>query len=76
MTPGRRRREEVLVAAGEADHLVREHRTDHQRDVVLDHGPVEPHLDRLVQPALGQLGDPVGAIVPTEANVSGPTTRG
>ena len=43
--------EEVLVAAGEADHLVREDRPDDERDVVLDDGPVEPDVDRPVAAA-------------------------
>ena len=34
-------REEVLVAAGDADDLVRQHRTDDERDVVLDDRAVE-----------------------------------
>ena len=51
-------REEVLVAAGEADHLVREHRPDDERDVVLDHRAVQPDVDALAQQAAGQLGDP------------------
>ena len=51
-------REEVLVAAGEADDLVREHRADDQRDVVLDDGAVEPHVDARRQQPVGQLGDP------------------
>ena len=57
-------REEVLVAAGEPDDLVREHRADHQRDIVVDDGAVEDHLDGLVESAVGQLGDPVGADSP------------
>ena len=43
------------------DDLVREHRADDERDVVLDHRAVEPDVDGLVQQAAGQLGDPVGA---------------
>nr|BFE70548.1 hypothetical protein GCM10020092_038490 [Actinoplanes digitatis] len=50
--------EEVLVAAGHADHLVRQHRPDHQGDVVLDHRAVEQHLDVAAHPAAGQLLDP------------------
>ena len=46
-TPGN----EVLVAAGEPDDLVREHRADDQRDVVLDDGAVHAHLDAVVQHA-------------------------
>ena len=38
-------REQVLVAAGEPDDLVREHRADDQRDVVLDDRAVDPDLD-------------------------------
>jgi hypothetical protein len=56
-------REEVLVATGEADHLVREDRADHQADVMVDHGPVQRHAYRQLQPPLGQLGDPVRADV-------------
>jgi hypothetical protein len=52
--------EEIFVAAGEADHLVREHRADDQAHVVLHHGPVEDHVHVLAQPPLRQLGDPVG----------------
>ena len=51
-------REEVLVAAGEADDLVREDRADDERDVVLDHRAVEPDVDALAQQPAGQLGDP------------------
>src|SRR3954452_23227149 len=38
-TPGKR----YLLAPGEADDLVREDRADDQRDVVLDHGAIDPH---------------------------------
>ena len=37
-------RKEVLVAAGEPDHLVREHRTDHDRHVRLGDVPVDPYV--------------------------------
>ena len=40
--------EEVLVAAGEADHLVREDRPDDDDHVAFDDVPVDPHLDGLV----------------------------
>ncbi len=50
--------EEVLVAAGHADDLVREDRPDDQRDVVVDDGPVQQHLHLEAEPALGQLLDP------------------
>ena len=56
-TPGKK----YLLPPEKPDHLVREHRADHQRDVVVDDGAVEHHLDRLVHPPLGQLADPVGA---------------
>ena len=53
-------REEVLVAAGHADDLVRQDRPDHERDVVVDDGPVQQHLHLEAHPALGQLLDPGG----------------
>ena len=52
--------EEVLVAAGEADDLVREHRPDDQGDVVLDDRAVDRDVDPDVQQAARQLGDPLG----------------
>jgi hypothetical protein len=52
---------EVLIAAREADDLMGIDRVHHEGHVVLDHGPVQPHVDRLVEAALGELGDPVGA---------------
>ena len=33
---------------------------DDDRDVVLDHGAVDPDVSGVVQHAVGQLGDPVG----------------
>ena len=54
-------REEVLVAAGEADHLVREDRADDQRDIVLDDRPIEPYVDLLVQESARDLADPLRA---------------
>src|SRR3989440_5470103 len=54
-------REEVPVAAGEPDHLVREHRTDAEGHVVLHDGPVEPDVHGVVQQPPGQLADPAGA---------------
>ena len=36
-------REEVLVAAGKADHFVREHRPADQQVIVLQHQAVQPH---------------------------------
>ena len=53
-------REEVLVAAGDADDLVRQHRTDDERDVVLDDRAVEVHGDVDVEPTLRQLAHPGG----------------
>src|SRR5699024_2674153 len=38
--------EEVLVAAGEPDHLVREHGADDQVDVAVDDEPVDLHAHR------------------------------
>ena len=35
---------EVLVAAGEADDLVREHRADHDRDIGVGDMPVDPYV--------------------------------
>ena len=54
-TPGKK----YLLPPEKPDHLVREDRADHERDVVLDHGPVQPDVDALAQPALRQLGHPV-----------------
>ena len=54
--------EEVLVTAGEADHLVREHRSDHDRHIGLGDMPVDPHGHRRVgHQTVRQLGQPVGA---------------
>ena len=65
-------REQVLVAAGEADDLVREDRADDQRDVVLDDGAVDADLDAVAQHAARELGDPLGAdACPRSTNVSG-----
>ncbi|MFZ2056419.1 MAG: hypothetical protein WAV54_03300 [Acidimicrobiales bacterium] len=50
----------MLVASREADDLVGEDRADDERDIVFDHGAVDPHLGGVVQPPIGQLGDPVG----------------
>ena len=55
-TPGKR----YLLPPEKPDDLVREHRADDERDVVLDHGAVDPHVSGVVQHAVGQLGDPVG----------------
>jgi hypothetical protein len=52
-------REQVLVASAEADDLVWEDRADDQRDVVLDQRAVDPHVDRIAQPAARELGDPL-----------------
>ena len=60
----RHAREQVLVAAGEPDDLVREHRADDQRDVVLDDGAVDADLDAVLQHAAGELRDPLGADPP------------
>ena len=54
--------EEVLVAAGDADDLVRQHRPDDERDVVLDDRPVEQHGDVHRQPTLGQLASRAAGI--------------
>ena len=64
--------EEVLVAAGEADDLVREDRPDDERDVGLGDVPVDLHVDRGVgqQPA-GELGQPLGGDGAQVVNVSG-----
>ncbi len=63
--------EEVLVAAGEADHLVREDRADDQRDVVLDDRAVEPDLTLSCSrpPEISAIRS--APIVPSSANVSG-----
>ena len=53
--------EEVLVAAREADDLVREDRADDQRDVVLDHVAVDPDVRGVLEHAVRELGDPLGA---------------
>ena len=69
--------EEVLVAAGEADDLVREHRADDEGDVVLDDGPVQRHLRRHGEQPAAQLGDPLGADRAEGRRRSpGSTTRG
>ena len=47
--------EEVLVASRHPDDLVREDRADDERHVVLDDGAVEPDLDLLAEPSVGQL---------------------
>ena len=47
--------EEVLVAPGDADDLVRQHRPDDEGDVVLDDGTVEQHRHVHRQPPLGEL---------------------
>jgi len=52
-------REEVLVAARDADDLVREHRADDQGDVVLDDGTVELDPGRHLEQVAGQLVDPL-----------------
>ncbi len=52
--------EQILGAAGKADHLVRKHRAADQDVVVLDQQPVERDLDRLVEPPAGQLAHVVG----------------
>ena len=49
--------EEVLVAPGDADDLVGQHRPDDEGDVVLDDGTVEQHRHVHRQPSLGQLGE-------------------
>ena len=36
-------------------------RVHYEGHVVLDHGPVQPHVDRLAEAALGEPGGPVGA---------------
>ena len=65
-------REEVLVAAGEADHLVREDRADDERDVVLDDGPVEPDVDGSRPAGRRTARRPARAgMVPRETNVAG-----
>ena len=65
-------REEVLVAAGEADDLVREDRADDERDVVLDDRAVEPHVDALVAaaPPTARRSARAG-MTPTTTNVAG-----
>ena len=68
-TPGKR----YLLPPEKPDDLVREHRADDQRDVVLDDGAVEPDVDRRgASRPLGQLRDPLGADRARRAtNVSG-----
>ena len=50
---------EVLVAAGESDHFMREDRPDDQAHVVVDDRAVEHHLDGLGEAAVGQFARPV-----------------
>ena len=55
-------RKEVLVAAGEPDHLVREHRTNHDRHVRLRDVPVDPYVHGdVAHQTTGQLGQPLRA---------------
>ena len=52
---------EVLVAAAEADHLVREDGADHDRQFCLGNEPVDPHLDAAIgEQSVGQFGDAAG----------------
>ena len=56
----RHTRKEVLVAAGKPDHLVREHRTDHDRQVRLGNVPVDPYIHGdVAHQTTGQLGQPL-----------------
>ena len=52
--------EEVLVAAGEADHLVREDRADDDELVVVEDGAVDRHVDVHLEQAAGQFADLAG----------------
>jgi hypothetical protein len=49
---------EVLVAAGEAHDLMWQQRADHERDVVLHDGAVQPDRHALAQPPFGHLRRP------------------
>ena len=64
-------REQVLVAAGEPDDLVREHRADDQRHVVLDDRAVDPDLDAVLEHAADSSAIRSAPMCPTLTNVSG-----
>ena len=55
-------RKEVLVATGEPHHLVRKHRSHHDRHIGLSDMPVDPHVHRdVAHQATGQLRQPLRA---------------
>ena len=66
-TPGKR----YLLPPEKPDDLVREHRADDQRDVVLDDGPVDPHVDGLRSRPSDSSAIRSPPIVPTWTKVSG-----
>ena len=66
-TPGKK----YLLPPENPDDLVREHRADDQRHVVIDDRAVQPTSTDWWEPAVGQFGDPVGADRATETKVSG-----
>ncbi|OPZ89734.1 MAG: hypothetical protein BWY73_01449 [candidate division TA06 bacterium ADurb.Bin417] len=53
-------REEILVAPGETDHLVREDRPDDEQPVVIEDATVDLHRDRLGVKATGKRGHLAG----------------
>ena len=66
-TPGKK----YLLPPEKPDHLVREHRADDERDVVLDDRAVEPHVDGFVQQAVRTARRPASAAMRAERDERG-----